>query len=105
MATTVQKITLLSSRDITFRKLVFSQSQARIKADIWIEDLPDLVAEVASHSRLIAPKTSSGGIDRLAVEIRAGSAHPTKPQALGPANWAELREPYPMQRTDTREDA
>ncbi len=35
----------------------------------------DLVAEVTGRSRRIVRKTSSGGIDRLAVENRAGSAN------------------------------
>ncbi|MER8423188.1 hypothetical protein [Mesorhizobium sp. M1403] len=105
MATTVQKITLLSSRDFAFKKVAFSTSQARVKADIWIEDRPDLIAEVTTHSHLIVRETTSGRIARLAVEIRAGSATPTEPQALGPAILGKLLERYPVRRIETREDA
>ncbi|MER9224603.1 hypothetical protein NKI39_02960 [Mesorhizobium sp. M0664] len=103
MATTPQKITLLSSRDIAFKNVELSMSQVRVKADIWIEDLPDLVAEVTTHSHLLVRKTTSGCIERLAVEIRAGSASPTEPQAPEPAILGKLLERY--QRIDSREDA
>ncbi|MER9235272.1 hypothetical protein NKI56_24830 [Mesorhizobium sp. M0622] len=106
MATAVQKITLSSSRDIPFKKVVLSQSKVRrVKAGIWIGDLPDLVAEVATRSRLIVRKTSSGGIDRLVAESRAGSANLAEPQAPGSAILAKLLERYPVQRIDMREYA
>ncbi|MER8384792.1 hypothetical protein NKJ46_02100 [Mesorhizobium sp. M0166] len=105
MATTPEKITLLSSRDIAFKKVVLFMSQVRVKADIWFEDLPDLVAEVTTRSHLIVRKTTSGCIERLTVEIRAGSASPIEPQALGPAILGKLLERYPVQGIDTREDA
>ena len=45
MATAVQKITLSSSRDIPFNKLVLSQSNVRrVKAGISIEDLAASIA-------------------------------------------------------------
>ena len=50
MATAVQKITLSSSRDIPFNKLVLSQSNVRrVKAGISVEEL----AEDALAHRLI----------------------------------------------------
>jgi len=46
MATAVQKITLSSSRDIPFNKLVLSQSNVRrIKAGVSIEDLAESIAK------------------------------------------------------------
>jgi ParB family transcriptional regulator, chromosome partitioning protein len=45
MAKAVQKITLSSSRDIPFNKLVLSQSNVRrVKASISIEDLAEDIA-------------------------------------------------------------
>ena len=45
MATTVQKITLSSSRDIPFNKLVMSQSNVRrVKAGVSIEELAEDIA-------------------------------------------------------------
>jgi hypothetical protein len=45
MATTVQKITLSSSRDIPFNKLVLSQSNVRrVKAGVSIEELAEDIA-------------------------------------------------------------
>ncbi|APH55084.1 Chromosome partition protein, ParB/RepB/Spo0J family [Granulibacter bethesdensis] len=45
MATAVQKITLASSRDISFNKLVLSQSNIRrIKAGVLIEDRVQSIA-------------------------------------------------------------
>src|SRR6266702_4711691 len=45
MATTIQKITLSSSRDIPFNKLVLSQSNVRrMKAGISIEELAEDIA-------------------------------------------------------------
>jgi len=42
----------------------------------------DLVAEVTGRSRRIVRKTGSGGLDRLAVEARAGSANLAEAQAF-----------------------
>ena len=45
MATTVQKITLSSSRDIPFNKLVLSQSNVRrVKAGVSVEELAEDIA-------------------------------------------------------------
>jgi ParB family chromosome partitioning protein len=45
MATAVQKITLSSSRDIPFNKLVLSQSNVRrVKAGVSIEELAEDIA-------------------------------------------------------------
>ena len=45
MATAVQKITLSSSRDIPFNKLVLSQSNVRrVKAGISVEELAESIA-------------------------------------------------------------
>ena len=45
MATAVQKITLSSSRDIPFNKLVLSQSNVRrVKAGISVEELAEDIA-------------------------------------------------------------
>ncbi|MCA7118391.1 MAG: hypothetical protein LGL72_03085 [Acidibrevibacterium sp.] len=49
MATAIQKITLSSSRDIPFNKLVLSQSNVRrVKAGVSIEELAEDV-----HRRMI----------------------------------------------------
>ncbi len=49
MATAVQKITLSSSRDIPFNKLVLSQSNVRrVKAGVSIEELAE---DIAPRSR------------------------------------------------------
>ena len=45
MATAIQKITLSSSRDIPFNKLVLSQSNVRrVKAGISVEELAESIA-------------------------------------------------------------
>ena len=45
MATAIQKITLSSSRDIPFNKLVLSQSNVRrVKAGVSIEELAEDIA-------------------------------------------------------------
>ena len=45
MVTAVQKITLATSRDIPFNKLVLSQSNVRrVKAGVSVEDLAESIA-------------------------------------------------------------
>ena len=64
MATAVQKITLSSSRDIPFNKLVLSQSNVRrVKAGVSIEDL---AASIARRAPTLRARASGN------VSVRAG---------------------------------
>ena len=65
MATAVQKITLSSSRDIPFNKLVLSQSNVRrVKAGVSIDDL---AASIARRSSAVTAGLRRGPL------LRAGS--------------------------------
>jgi ParB family chromosome partitioning protein len=63
MAGAVQKITLLSSRDIPFNKLVLGQSNLRrMKADGLVDPLKAIgfVSEIIRKLRLFMPTGSAG---------------------------------------------
>ncbi|WP_374651009.1 ParB/RepB/Spo0J family partition protein [Dongia sp.] len=74
MATAVQKITLSSSRDIPFNKLVLSQSNVRrIKAGVSIEELAESVARrgliQSMHVRAVL---DADGVETGMFEVPAG---------------------------------
>ncbi len=74
MAQAVQKITLSSSRDIPFNKLVLSQSNVRrIKAGVSIEELAE---DIARHTLLqsitVRPVFDASGAETGIYEIPAG---------------------------------
>ena len=75
MATTVQKITLSSSRDIPLNKLILSQSNVRrVKAGISIEDL---AADIARRGCLlqslnVRPVLDADGVETGMFEVPAG---------------------------------
>ena len=75
MATTVQKITLSSSRDIPFNKLILSQSNVRrVKAGVSIEDL---AADIARRGCLlqslnVRPVLDADGKETGLFEVPAG---------------------------------
>jgi NTP hydrolase family protein len=74
MATTVHKITLSSSRDIPFNKLVLSQSNAwRVKAGVSIEKLADDIARRTLLQGLSArPVLDAEGAETGMFEVPAG---------------------------------
>ncbi|WP_091918514.1 ParB/RepB/Spo0J family partition protein [Mesorhizobium sp. YR577] len=74
MMTTAKKITLSSSRDIPFNKLVLSQSNVRrIKAGVSIEELAEDIARRGLLQGLnVRPVTDEAGIETGMFEIPAG---------------------------------
>ncbi|MDW5318223.1 ParB/RepB/Spo0J family partition protein [Rhizobium sp. PL01] len=74
MATAVQKITLSSSRDIPFNKLVLSQSNVRrVKAGVSIEDLAASIARRGLIQSLsVQPVVDADGVETGMFEVPAG---------------------------------
>jgi ParB family chromosome partitioning protein len=74
MATAVQKITLSSSRDIPFNKLVLSQSNVRrVKAGVSIEELAEDIARRTLLQGLnVRPVLDAEGIETGMFEVPAG---------------------------------
>ncbi len=74
MAKAVQKITLSSSRDIPFDKLLLSQSNVRhIKAGVSIEELADDIARrTLIQSIMVRPVRDAEGVETGMYEIPAG---------------------------------
>src|SRR5574337_1203372 len=74
MATTVQKITLSSSRDIPFNKLVLSQSNVRrVKAGVSIEELAeDIARRTLLQSLNVRPVLDAEGVETGMFEVPAG---------------------------------
>lgn len=74
MATAVQKITLSSSRDIPFNKLVLSQSNVRrVKAGISVEELADSIARRGLIQSLhVRPVIDAEGKETGMFEVPAG---------------------------------
>jgi ParB family transcriptional regulator, chromosome partitioning protein len=74
MATTVQKITLSSSRDIPFNKLVLSQSNVRrVKAGVSIEELAeDIARRTLLQSLSVRPVLDAEGTETGIFEVPAG---------------------------------
>jgi ParB family transcriptional regulator, chromosome partitioning protein len=74
MATTVQKITLSSSRDIPFNKLVLSQSNVRrVKAGVSIEELAEDIARRTLLQGLnVRPVLDADGVETGMFEVPAG---------------------------------
>ncbi|CEJ16053.1 Chromosome-partitioning protein Spo0J [bacterium YEK0313] len=74
MATVVQKITLSSSRDIPFNKLVLSQSNVRrVKAGVSIEELAeDIARRTLLQSLNVRPVLDAEGAQTGMFEIPAG---------------------------------
>ena len=74
MATAIQKITLSSSRDIPFNKLVLSQSNVRrAKAGVSIEELAEDIARRTLLQGLnVRPVLDAEGAETGMFEIPAG---------------------------------
>ena len=74
MATAVQKITLSSSRDIPFNKLVLSQSNVRrVKAGVSIEELSEDIARRGLLQGLnVRPVLDAEGAETGMFEVPAG---------------------------------
>ena len=74
MAKSVQKITLSSSRDIPFDKLVLSQSNVRhIKAGVSIDELAeDIARRTLLQSIMVRPVRDAEGVETGMYEIPAG---------------------------------
>ena len=74
MTKSVQKITLSSSRDVPFDKLLLSQSNVRhIKAGVSIEELADDIARrTLIQSLMVRPVRDAEGVETGMFEIPAG---------------------------------
>ena len=74
MATAVQKITLSSSRDIPFNKLVLSQSNVRrVKAGVSIEEMAESIARRGLIQSLhVRPVLDADGAESGMFEVPAG---------------------------------
>ena len=74
MATAVQKITLSSSRDIPFNKLVLSQSNVRhVKAGVAVEELAQSIARRGLIQSLhVRPVLDADGVETGMFEVPAG---------------------------------
>lgn len=74
MATAVQKITLSSSRDIPFNKLVLSQSNVRrVKAGVSIDELAEsIVRRGLIQSLHVRPVVNAEGVETGMFEVPAG---------------------------------
>src|SRR5580700_10101412 len=74
MATAIQKITLSTSRDIPFNKLVLSQSNVRrVKAGVSIEELAeDIARRTLLQSLNVRPVLDTDGAETGMFEIPAG---------------------------------
>jgi len=74
MATATQKITLSSSRDIPFNKLVLSQSNVRrVKAGISVEELAGSIARRGLIQSLhVRPELDAEGQETGLFEVPAG---------------------------------
>lgn len=74
MATAVQKITLSSSRDIPFNKLVLSQSNVRrVKAGISVEELAESISRRGLIQSLhVRPVVDADGKETGMFEVPAG---------------------------------
>ncbi len=80
MTKSVQKITLSSSRDIPFDKLLLSQSNVRhIKAGVSIDELAeDIVRRTLLQSLMVRPVRDADGVETGMFEI---PARPPLPRA------------------------
>src|SRR6202042_1027355 len=74
MATAIQKITLSSSRDIPFNKLVLSQANVRrVKSGVSIEELAeDIARRTLLQSLSVRPVLDAEGQETVMFEIPAG---------------------------------
>lgn len=74
MATAVQKITLSSSRDIPFNKLVLSQSNVRrVRAGVSVEELAESIARRGLIQSLhVRPVLNDDGVETGMFEVPAG---------------------------------
>lgn len=74
MATAVQKITLSSSRDIPFNKLVLSQSNVRrVRAGVSVEELAESIARRGLIQSLhVRPVLDAEGVETGMFEVPAG---------------------------------
>jgi ParB family chromosome partitioning protein len=74
MASAVSKITLSSSRDIPFNKLVLSQSNVRrVKAGVSIEELAeDIARRTLLQSLSVRPVLDADGNETGMFEVPAG---------------------------------
>jgi ParB family chromosome partitioning protein len=74
MATAVQKITLSSSRDIPFNKLVLSQSNVRrVKAGVSVDELAESIARRGLIQSLhVRPVLNDDGVETGMFEVPAG---------------------------------
>ncbi|MBV9587237.1 MAG: ParB/RepB/Spo0J family partition protein, partial [Alphaproteobacteria bacterium] len=106
MAPAVQKITLSSSRDIPFNKLVLSQSNVRrVKAGVSIEELAeDIARRTLLQSLNVRPILDAEGIETGMFEVPAGGRRYRALQLLVKQKRLAKTAPVPCVMRDPRVD-
>jgi ParB family chromosome partitioning protein len=106
MATAIQKITLSSSRDIPFNKLVLSQSNVRrVKAGVSIEELAeDIARRTLLQSLSVRPVLDARGQETGMFEIPAGGRRYQALQHLVKQKRLAKTAPVPCVVRDPRVD-
>jgi ParB family chromosome partitioning protein len=106
MATAVQKITLSSSRDIPFNKLVLSQSNIRrVKAGVSIEELAeDIARRTLLQSLNVRPVLDAEGAETGTFEVPAGGRRYRALQLLVKQKRLAKAAPVPCVVRDPRVD-
>ncbi|MBN8968081.1 MAG: ParB N-terminal domain-containing protein [Rhizobiales bacterium] len=106
MATAVQKITLSSSRDIPFNKLVLSQSNVRrVKAGVSIDELADsIVRRGLIQSLHVRPVVNAEGVETGMFEVPAGGRRYRALEFLVKQKRLAKTAPVPCVVSDARTD-
>jgi ParB family chromosome partitioning protein len=106
MATAIQKITLSSSRDIPFNKLVLSQSNVRrIKAGVSIEDLALSIARRGLIQSLhVRPVLDADGQETGIFEVPAGGRRYRALELLAKQKRLNKTTPIPCIVSDANSD-
>ena len=106
MATAVQKITLSSSRDIPFNKLVLSQSNVRrVKAGVSIDELAEsIVRRGLIQSIHVRPVVNAEGAETGMFEVPAGGRRYRALELLVKQKRLAKTAPVPCVVSDSKAD-
>ncbi|MBU2232952.1 MAG: ParB N-terminal domain-containing protein [Alphaproteobacteria bacterium] len=106
MATAVQKITLSSSRDIPFNKLVLSQSNVRrVKAGVSIDELAEsIVRRGLIQSIHVRPVVNAEGVETGMFEVPAGGRRYRALELLVKQKRLAKTAPVPCVVSDSKAD-
>ncbi|HBO2075807.1 TPA: ParB N-terminal domain-containing protein [Pseudomonas aeruginosa] len=106
MATAVQKITLSSSRDIPFNKLVLSQSNVRrVKAGVSIDELAEsIVRRGLIQSVHVRPVVNAEGVETGMFEVPAGGRRYRALELLVKQKRLAKTAPVPCVVSDSKAD-